>query len=183
MKVWAKLKDTWHIQLFDQPCILKLYGELCPKGVPSISFLLLFLPPMICSLFLLKKKTDFLKYSYIFFSLLSAPTAPPANILVYVVSRDTIFITWDEVPEEARHGIVRRYEVNVKHGDQVVQIKTVDAPSGQYEISNLAVDTLYCVQVLAHTVQNGPLSVCVNVTWKRGTKNKKPFRFTTGRCL
>lgn len=41
---------------------------------------------------------------------------------------------------------------------------SVDARVMSLEVSNLVHNTYYCVQLLAYTVADGPLSACVNVT-------------------
>ena len=89
---------------------------------------------------------------------------PPANISVTATSADTIFITWGEVPEQARHGIIRNYGIIVKYGDLLVQKTFVNASVMQTEMANLAENSYYCVQLLAYTVKEGLLSECVNVT-------------------
>ncbi|KAL9951704.1 hypothetical protein ACROYT_G044426 [Oculina patagonica] len=93
------------------------------------------------------------------------PSAPPANISVTATAVDTIFITWEEVPEQERNGIIRGYKVYVKNAEQFVEHEsTVDANVTTLAVSNLVHDTYYCVQLLAYTVADGPLSACVNVT-------------------
>ncbi|KAL9951655.1 hypothetical protein ACROYT_G044364 [Oculina patagonica] len=94
-----------------------------------------------------------------------APSAPPANISVTATAVDTIFITWEEVPEQERNGIVREYKVYVKNVDQIIEHESVvNAHVTTLEVSNLVHNTYYCVQLLAYTVADGALSVCVNVT-------------------
>ncbi|XP_078354170.1 uncharacterized protein LOC144638790 isoform X2 [Oculina patagonica] len=94
-----------------------------------------------------------------------APSAPPANISVTATAVDTIFITWEEVPEQERNGIVRGYKVYVKNADQIIEHESVvDAHVTTLEVSNLVHNTYYCVQLLAYTVADGALSACVNVT-------------------
>ncbi|XP_078354417.1 pancreatic secretory granule membrane major glycoprotein GP2-like [Oculina patagonica] len=94
-----------------------------------------------------------------------APSSPPANISVTATAVDTIFITWGEVPEQERNGIVRGYKVYVKNAEQVVEHESVvNANVTSLEVSNLVHNTYYCVQLLAYTVADGALSSCVNVT-------------------
>lgn len=94
-----------------------------------------------------------------------APSAPPANILVTTTAFDTIFISWGEVPKQERNGIVRKYKVHVTNSDRVMEHKSsVDARVTSLEVSKLVHNTYYCVQLLAYTVTDGPLSACVNVT-------------------
>ena len=101
-----------------------------------------------------------------------APSLPPANISVTATAVDTIFITLGEVPEKKRHGIIRKYKVYVKNGDQVVEhVSIIDAHVTSLEVSGLADNTYYCVQLLAYTVADGPLSACVNVTTMKKGKN------------
>lgn len=95
---------------------------------------------------------------------LLAPSAPPANILATSTTFDTIFITWSEVPLKERNGIVRKYRVYVKNSDQILEhTSTVDAHVMSLVVSNLVHNTFYCIQLMAHTVADGPLSACVDV--------------------
>ena len=97
-------------------------------------------------------------------SFLLAPSAPPANILAISASFDTIFITWGEVPLQERNGIVRKYRVYVKNSDQILEhTSTVNTPVTSLIVSNLVHNASYCVQLMAHTVADGPLSACVDV--------------------
>ena len=50
-----------------------------------------------------------------FHSCLSVPGAPPSNIRAIGASGSSINITWSEVPEEGRNGIVRGYKVIILH--------------------------------------------------------------------
>ncbi|XP_078352789.1 uncharacterized protein LOC144637600 [Oculina patagonica] len=94
-----------------------------------------------------------------------APSAPPANISVTATAVDTIFITWGEVPEQERNGIIQKYKVYVKNAEQVVKhTSVVDAHVTSLAVKNLVHNTYYCVQLLAYTVGDGALSSCVNVT-------------------
>ncbi|KAJ7373021.1 hypothetical protein OS493_015493 [Desmophyllum pertusum] len=97
--------------------------------------------------------------------LAKAPSLPPANISVTATAANTIFISWEEVSEQERNGIVQLYKVYVTNGDQVVEHESIiDADVTSLEVSNLADNSFYCVQLLAYTVADGPLSACVNVT-------------------
>ena len=97
-------------------------------------------------------------------SFLLAPSAPPANILATSTTFDTIFITWGEVPMRDRNGIVRKYRVYVTNSDQILQhMSTVDAHVTSLIVSSLVHNTDYCVQLMAYTVADGPLSACVDV--------------------
>lgn len=104
-------------------------------------------------------------------SFLLAPSAPPANILATSTTFDTIFITWAEVPLQERNGIVRKYRVYVKNSDQILEhTSTVDSRLRSLVVLNLVRNTFYCVQLMAHTVADGPLSACVGVvTLEKGT--------------
>lgn len=93
------------------------------------------------------------------------PSAPPANISATATAVDTIFITWEQVPEQDQNGIVRKYKVYVKNADQEVEhMLVLDANVTSLQVSNLAHSTFYCVQLLAFTVADGALSACVNIT-------------------
>ncbi len=104
------------------------------------------------------------------------PSAPPANISVSATAVDTISITWGEVPEQERNGIVRGYKVYVKNAEQFVEHESVvNASVTTLEVSNLVHDTYYCVQLLAYTVADGALSACVNVTTLEGKNFSSHF--------
>ena len=63
-----------------------------------------------------------------------------------------------------RNGIVRKYRVYVTNSDQILEhTLTVDAHVTSLMVSNLVHDTYYCVQLMAHTVADGPLSPCLDV--------------------
>lgn len=64
---------------------------------------------------------------------------------------------------------MRKYKIYVKNADQVlVHMSVIDANVTTLEVSNLAYNTSYCVQLLAYTVAEGSLSACVNVTTIEG---------------
>ena len=64
-----------------------------------------------------------------------------------------------------RNGRVRKYKVFVTNSDQISEhTSTVDAQVTSLIVSNLVHNTYYCVQLMAYTVADGPLSACVNVT-------------------
>ena len=63
-----------------------------------------------------------------------------------------------------RNGIVRKYRVYVKNSDQILgHSSTVEAHVTSLIVSNLVHNTLYCAQLMACTVADGPLSACVDV--------------------
>ena len=71
---------------------------------------------------------------------------------------------------QERNGIVRKYRVYVKNSDQIFEhTTTVDTAATSLIVSNLVHNTSYCVQLMAHTVADGPLSACVEViTMEKG---------------
>ena len=105
------------------------------------------------------------KYLYVVF-LFIVPDTSVTNITAIAVNSSTITISWDEVVEEDRNGVITKYDVCVEGaGGACVIVVTVYAPDTQVSISGLINDTEYSIIIRAYTSAGaGPYSQRVLVT-------------------
>ena len=91
--------------------------------------------------------------------LFTAPSAPPSNIRVIVISSESISIAWAPPPAEHRNGMIRRYRVIISDSDHTTSDTALSVTSGrEFTISQLTPNHLYTVKVAAYTVALGPYS-------------------------
>ena len=87
---------------------------------------------------------------------LAEPKEAPQNVSAVSETFDSINVTWREVPEEKRDGIIILYEVNITHGSFSKSNKTSDLT---IEIQGLEMFKMYWVTVRAFTrIGPGPFS-------------------------
>ena len=94
----------------------------------------------------------------VFFCLV--PSAPPANISVFVSDRSNIQVTWSRVPGHSVNGIITGYLVKVfnSHRHLVTQFST-DNTTFYVEVKNLKSYGNFCIEVAAFNRKGqGPLS-------------------------
>ena len=90
----------------------------------------------------------------------SEPSAAPVNVTGHNTSSTSILVEWKEVPAANQNGIITRYTITYQsltqnHND----IKTVDYPVKQTELSGLRKYVNYSITVFASTVKGkGPAS-------------------------
>ena len=107
---------------------------------------------------------------------LVAPDGPPRNVKAINRTRDSITISWVDVEDNLRNGVVRGYEIfwkevasNVSNsiivewdGSKRRKKRDVDnfatIQENIYKITNLTVYTNYSVKIAAYTVALGPYS-------------------------
>ena len=82
------------------------------------------------------------------------PDRPPADMQVFSPHSTSLYVSWNEVPDAYKNGIIRGYKVfyiEVKNGSSV----TGNLPPGQrwLRIDGLRKYTLYNVTMLAYTVK------------------------------
>ena len=82
------------------------------------------------------------------------PDRPPADMQVFSPHSTSLYVSWNEVPDAYKNGIIRGYKVfyiEVKNGSSV----TENLPPGQrwLRIDGLRKYTLYNVTMLAYTVR------------------------------
>ena len=87
---------------------------------------------------------------------LAAPTLPPANISVEIVSSRQVFVSWIPPEMNARNGVIRRYIINLTRVDRN------DPSSMTSDVTSITLPVLpfrrYLISVAAVTVETGPFS-------------------------
>ena len=95
-------------------------------------------------------------------SLYAAPSAPPSSVVAIATDATTVFISWQQPPDETVNGIIKYYRINVD------VVNTMESMQFQTSNTNLTLSGLhphytYTVLVLAFTVAPGPFSTAVTV--------------------
>ena len=91
---------------------------------------------------------------------LAVPKIPPQNVTVINKTTKSIFITWDAVPANQRHGKMLGYKVNyslrTKHG---IEAKVVSVHTIHVNLTGLRVNRKHNITVFAYNqCGDGPLS-------------------------
>ena len=99
----------------------------------------------------------------------AVPASPPSSVIANAISPTSIQVSWSEVPDIDRNGIITQYEVeyNQTTFDSVPtnQTVTVDNSTTMTQLSGLEEYVVYSIRVRAYTsVGSGPYSVGMNVT-------------------
>ena len=119
-----------------------------------------------CSLFSL----HFLLLSL--FTCHTAPGASPQNIRALPLSSTSFSITWEEVPEDQKNGIIRRYDVVVSsQAGEVLQNIFLSESRRSVNVTNLEEHTIYRCRVRARTVAPGPYSTEIQVQTPEDSKS------------
>ena len=94
------------------------------------------------------------------------PGSSVTNIIATAVNSSTITLSWDEVVEGDRNGVITEYDVCVEGAGGVCDsVVTVYAPNTQVRISGLTSETEYSLRIRAYTSAGaGPYSQQVFVT-------------------
>lgn len=91
----------------------------------------------------------------------SEPSAPPQTVRAVNKTMHSVGVTWREVPEGHRHGVILRYTVtyhSVTPGDPM-QVKSVRTPTHFASLTNLTKNTNYSITLMASNHGgNGPPS-------------------------
>ena len=98
---------------------------------------------------------------YTSFTLSSAPASPPDNVQTAVLSSTEIRVSWSEVPEIDRNGIITMYEVKYEPlmTFGVLTPATVNTTNLTIIVGGLEEDVEYNISVRAYTsVGPGPYS-------------------------
>ena len=94
------------------------------------------------------------------------PDGAPQNLTAVNKTSTSILVTWDEVPNDRRHGPILKYEVDyTSTASYVTNSKEVQAPTQYLEIDGLEQNTNYTITVMASTSKGyGPASEPIHVT-------------------
>ena len=100
------------------------------------------------------------------FSISLVPNAPPDNVQAITSSSTAILVTWEQVPEIDRNGIITQYEVefnqNTFNEISLSNLTTTNGLQLMVELEGLEEFVEYSVRVRAYTsVGPGPFSVAV----------------------
>ena len=98
------------------------------------------------------------------FILIIAPSGIPENILVRVLTSTNIRVSWEEVSEVERHGVITEYEIMVEQlisfGERNSESIIVDSRNLSIILMDLEEYMEYNISVRAYTsVGPGPYSV------------------------
>ena len=109
--------------------------------------------------------------------LLLAPSGPPQDVVVTVVSPQNISVSWGLVSTENKNGIIKGYKLiyqalpNGNETTKIIDIAGQAAESTTTTLQNLNEFTNYTIAVLAFTVKgDGPLSVAQVVQTQQDSK-------------
>ena len=89
----------------------------------------------------------------------SAPASPPENVQTDVISSTEIRVSWTEVPEIDRNGIITMYEVMYMYEPLMTFSATVNTTNLTIIVGGLEEDVEYSISVRAYTSAGpGPYS-------------------------
>ena len=105
-------------------------------------------------------------FRYPTFSNFVVPNAPPDNVQAITSSSTAILVTWDQVPEIDRNGIITQYEVEFNQSTfseiSTSNLTTTNGSQLMVELEGLEEYVEYTVRVRAFTsVGPGPFSVAM----------------------
>ena len=100
------------------------------------------------------------------------PDGAPQNITAVNKTSTSILVTWDEVPNDRRHGLILNYEVGwTSTASYVTNSKEVQASTQYLEITGLEQNTNYTITVMASTSKGyGPASEPIFVATDQDSK-------------
>ena len=100
------------------------------------------------------------------------PDGAPQNLTAVNKTSTSILVTWDEVPNDRRHGPILKYEVDyTSTASYVTNSKEVQAPTQYLEIDGLEQNTNYTITVMASTSKGyGPASEPIFVDTDQDSK-------------
>lgn len=90
-----------------------------------------------------------------------APSSPPQDVMVTVLSSTEIQVNWTEVPERDRNGIITLYEVMYERFNMDMDLLEMNVNTSSFSIilSDLVPGQAYNISVRAYTgVGPGPYS-------------------------
>ena len=98
--------------------------------------------------------------------------APPTNVTAVNKTSTSMLVTWDEVPNGKRNGVILYYKVEYRTiTNNNISSKEVNASTGFLKIVNLEKNTNYTITVSASTVKGyGPASGPLWVVTDQGSK-------------
>ena len=105
-------------------------------------------------------------FRYPTFSNFVVPNVPPNNVQAITRSSTAILVTWEQVPEIDRNGIITQYEVEFNQSTfneiSTSNLTTTDGSQLMVELEGLEEYVEYTVRVRAFTsVGHGPFSAAV----------------------
>ena len=87
-----------------------------------------------------------------FFIFLSGPSAPPQDLELKDTTSTSLLVSWSEVPDADKNGIIRSYTVSYQEiGYLLVENTTVYVPTREAHLTGLTKNMNYSVRVLAST--------------------------------
>ena len=113
------------------------------------------------------------------YQFLSVPSAPPTFVQGYNTSSTSIFVNWEEVPQDDQNGVILSYTVTYRGlPGGYKQIQNVTAPATTATLKGLSEYTNYSITVFASTIKGGGnKSVPIVVITDEDSKYSQHFRF------
>ena len=93
-------------------------------------------------------------------SAVSAPTAPPMNVIITALGPRSVQLVWSPPPLEHRNGIIRMYEVLLIGEDDIKHIDTTHHTS--ITVTYLHPNYKYNVTVVAITILKGERTIVIH---------------------
>ena len=111
------------------------------------------------------------KISCNFFCFLLVPSLPPSNATARGINSSSIFVRWDPVPVEGRHGIITHYAVTYRKQVQPPAWK-IESCDNMYwcQIKDLEMNTPYYIHVKGFTVKGPGPYVRLKADTEKGGK-------------
>ena len=102
------------------------------------------------------------------------PSLPPGNVQAHNTSSTSLMVTWNPVPQQYVHGILRGYTVTYRvENSNSGEAHNATTRKTSMEVTGLHKYTKYMIRVLAFTVKgNGNVSAWISVSTDEDGKYK-----------
>ncbi len=96
------------------------------------------------------------------FSIHTAPSSAPTNLITSNITSSIVHLSWDSIPINSQNGIINYYQVNLTESDTGTMFSLIAYSNELLIVQDLHPYYLYHVSVAAYTVEIGPYSAILS---------------------